>query len=172
MFLNSTAQISQQKNMRCPSTSSQWSPHVAWQIAQPFSATFKLSTPLQTGHQIPVEIVNRPKKRRLYIFHIPIQPGEFLDQAQGLFRVPYIRLVPLPQERLRLLRYLLVLQYHRIKISDTRTFTLQLPVRYQLQAMHRSHPLNPVIIPTDTIPDTNSLPRILQSRNPKHFFPI
>src|SRR5207247_9891422 len=78
--------------------SSQCSPQVASQSTQPFSCTLKLSTPLESGHKITVEGVDRPHECGLDILDNTKSVCILCRKVQRFFGVSNIGLVAFSQE--------------------------------------------------------------------------
>src|SRR6266581_389443 len=140
--------MSQQKNILCPSTSSQQSPHVASQSTQPFSGTLKLSTPLKSRHEITVESIDRPHERSLYIIDDPQFRCVFRREIQRFFGVSNVGLIAFSQESPSRVRDLSRFQDRWIEIVHPRSFLPEITVGNKLQSMHRHHRLDPVILLT------------------------
>src|SRR5438093_11134905 len=162
LFLNQTAHTSNQKNNLCPSTSSQLSPQVASHSTQPCSGTLKLSTPLESGHKITVEGVDRPHECGLDILDNTKSVCILCRKVQRFFGVSNIGLVAFSKERPSRVRDLSRFQDRWIEIVHPCSFLPEITVGNKLQSVHRHHRLDPVILLTDIIPDLDRLDSISQ----------
>src|SRR5580658_2423625 len=97
-----SAHIEQQKNSVVPWTSCHQSPHVDPQSGQPSGGGSVVVPPLEPSAQVVVEQVQGAKERALDLLDPAELAREALHESEGLVGVTDVGLVPLAEERLRL----------------------------------------------------------------------